>query len=148
MSPAGRPLHRLLFNLAAPTIANLAVRHRFLFLLRHRTILDTSGTPVSPLPSACRFYHICISCLNSWLVAVIVGLETKQAPLIIWWEKFVWLSVTYFSSASVAALIVTFSRDLDVSTLAIIGPLLLRVVSYAFEPQWGAWRTATSTSAI
>ncbi len=127
MSPAGRPLHRLLFNLAAPTIA-IWLSATVFFFFSGIEPYSIRPAPLSalflPLAGFTTLYFL----LNSWLVAVIVGLETKQAPLIIWWEKFVWLSVTYFSSASVAALIVTFSRDLDVSTLAIIGPLLL--VSY------------------
>lgn len=127
MSPAGRPPHRLLFNLAAPTIA-IWLSATVFFFFSGIEPYSIRPAPLSalflPLAGFTTLYFL----LNSWLVAVVVGLETKQAPLIIWWEKFVWLSVTYFSSASVAALIVTFSRDLDVSTLAIIGPLLL--VSY------------------
>ena len=46
----------------------------------------------------------------------------------IWWTNFTWLSVNYFSGASVAALLVTYIKDLDLSALAIIIPLL--VVSY------------------
>jgi diguanylate cyclase (GGDEF)-like protein/putative nucleotidyltransferase with HDIG domain len=127
MSPAGRPPHRLLFNLAAPTIA-IWLSATVFFFFSGIEPYSIRPAPLSalflPLAGFTTLYFL----LNSWLVAVVVGLETKQPPLIIWWEKFIWLSVTYFSSASVAALIVTFSRDLDVSTLAIIGPLVL--VSY------------------
>jgi putative nucleotidyltransferase with HDIG domain len=127
MSPAGRPPHRLLFNLAAPTIA-IWISATLFFFLSGIEPYSIRPAPLSalflPLAGFTTLYFL----LNSWLVAVVVGLETQQSPLIIWWEKFIWLSVTYFSSASVAALIVTFSRELDVSTLAIIGPLLL--VSY------------------
>jgi putative nucleotidyltransferase with HDIG domain len=66
--------------------------------------------------------------LNSWLVAIAVGLENRESPPRIWWDNFIWLSVNYFSGASVAALIVTYTRELELSTLAIIVPLL--VVSY------------------
>src|SRR5678816_1161721 len=43
-------------------------------------------------------------------------------------DNFIWLSVNSFSGASVAALIVSYTREIDISTLAIILPLL--VVSY------------------
>jgi putative nucleotidyltransferase with HDIG domain len=127
MSPAGRPVHRLLFNLAAPTVS-IWVAATLLFFFSEIQPYSVHPSPLSalflPLAGFTTLYFL----LNSWLVAFVVGLETRQPPLTIWWEKFVWLSVTYFSSASVAALIVTYSRELDVSTLAIIGPILL--VSY------------------
>jgi diguanylate cyclase (GGDEF)-like protein/putative nucleotidyltransferase with HDIG domain len=66
--------------------------------------------------------------LNSWLVAIAVGLENGKSPVRLWWGNFAWLSVNYFSGASVAALIVTYTRELEISTLAVIVPLL--VVSY------------------
>src|SRR4029078_2562710 len=66
--------------------------------------------------------------LNSWLVAIALGFETKRSPFEIWWKNFIWLAVNYFSGASVAALLVTYTHRLDFSTLAIIVPLL--VVSY------------------
>src|SRR5205085_5090957 len=66
--------------------------------------------------------------LNSWLVAVAVALETDKPAVSLWWQNFAWLSLNYFSGASVAALIVNYTRELDVSTLAIIIPIL--VVSY------------------
>jgi diguanylate cyclase (GGDEF)-like protein/putative nucleotidyltransferase with HDIG domain len=66
--------------------------------------------------------------LNSWLVAFALGFETQRSPIPIWWTNFTWLSVNYFSGASVAALIVTYTPGLDLSTLVVIVPLL--VVSY------------------
>lgn len=127
MVPAGRPLHRLLFNLAAPTIA-IWVSATVFFLFSGIEPYSIHPGPLSelflPLAGFTTLYFL----LNSWLVAVVVGLETKQSPLTIWWEQFIWLSVTYFSSASVAALIVNYSPELDVTTVVIFGPLLL--VSY------------------
>lgn len=127
MSPAGRPLHRLLFNLAAPTIAIWLSATAFFFLSDIQPY-SQHPAPLADLALPLAGFTTLYFLLNSWLVAVVVGLETRQSPLIIWWEKFIWLSVTYFSSASVAALIVTYSRELDFSTLAVIGPLML--VSY------------------
>lgn len=127
MSPAGRPPHRLLFNLSAPMVA-IWLSATVFFYFSGIQPYSVRPAPLSelflPLAGFTTLYFL----LNSWLVAIVVGLETRQSPAIIWWEKFIWLSVTYFSSASVAALIVTYSRELDVSTLAIIGPLVL--VSY------------------
>src|SRR5262249_52681925 len=69
---------------------------------------------------------------NSSLVAIAVGLERRESPLRIWSTNFTWLSVNYFSGASVAAVIVTYTNSQDIKalfgTLIIILPLL--VVSY------------------
>ena len=69
---------------------------------------------------------------NSWLVAFAVGLEKNQWPPEIWWKNFKWLAVNYFSGASVAGVLVTYSTTLTaralLGSLVIIVPLL--VVSY------------------
>jgi diguanylate cyclase (GGDEF)-like protein/putative nucleotidyltransferase with HDIG domain len=69
---------------------------------------------------------------NSSLVAVAVGLEKNESPIHIWSKNFTWLSINYFSGASVAAVIVTYTSSLNTKalfgTLIIILPLLL--VSY------------------
>jgi diguanylate cyclase (GGDEF)-like protein/putative nucleotidyltransferase with HDIG domain len=127
MAPAGRPLHRLLFNLAAPAVA-IWVSGSVFFLVSGIEPYSAHATPLRglfiPLGAFTALYFL----LNSWLVAFAVGLETGTSPFEIWWTNFIWLSVNYFSGASVAALIVTYTRQLDISTLAVIVPLL--VVSY------------------
>ena len=127
MAPAGRPPHRLLFNMAAPAIAIWASGNVFFLVsgiepfLRHTTPLQGLFIPLAAFTT---LYFL----LNSWLVAIAVGLETRTSPYSIWTNNFIWLSVNYFSGASVAALIVTYTRTLDIGTLAVIVPLL--VVSY------------------
>jgi putative nucleotidyltransferase with HDIG domain len=127
MSPAERPVHKLLFSLAAPSAA-LWISSTVFFLSSGIETYSKHATPLPglflPLAAFTALYFL----LNSWLVAIAVGLETRQPPLHVWWKNFTWLSVNYFSGASVAALIVTYERELDISTLAVIVPLL--VVSY------------------
>ena len=43
--------------------------------------------------------------LNSWLVAIVVGLHKRRSPVSVWRQSFLWLSLNYYSGASVAALI-------------------------------------------
>lgn len=127
MAPVSRPLHRFLFNLAAPAVAIWIAARIFYFF---PAIAPYSQHPIPlqdlllPLTTFTAVYFL----LNSWLVAVVVGIETQQSPLVIWWTKFTWLSVNYFSGASVAALIVTYMPELAPSALLIIVPLL--IVSY------------------
>ena len=66
--------------------------------------------------------------LNSGLVAVALGLERNENAFTIWRRLFPWLSINYFGGASVAALLVSYTRTIDLSALSIIVPLL--VISY------------------
>jgi len=66
--------------------------------------------------------------LNSGLVAVALGLERNENPFAIWRRLFPWLSINYFGGASVAALLVSYTRTIDLSALSIIVPLI--VISY------------------
>jgi putative nucleotidyltransferase with HDIG domain len=127
MTPAGRPLHRLVFNLSAPAVAIWIAAHAF-YLFPGIERYSIRATPLSQLLPPLTGFTALYFLLNSWLVAVVVGIERQESPLRIWWTKFTWLSVNYFSGASVAALIVTFMRELDPTALLIIVPLIL--VSY------------------
>ncbi len=127
MKPQGRPVYRALFNLAAPSVAIWSAGTAFYWLSGIAPYSEVF-TPLPRLFLPLLAFTAAYFLLNSWLVAVAVGLETQRSPLGIWWKNFAWLSVNYFSGASVAALIVTYTQRLDFSTLAVIVPLL--VVSY------------------
>jgi diguanylate cyclase (GGDEF)-like protein/putative nucleotidyltransferase with HDIG domain len=127
MKPGGRSVQRVLFNLAAPAIA-IWVSGTTFYWISGIQPYSQHATPLNrlflPLGAFTALYFL----LNSWLVAFALGFETDKSPVDIWWTNFTWLSVNYFSGASVAALIVAYTRELDFSTLAIIVPLL--IVSY------------------
>ncbi len=127
MKPQGRPLYRMTFNLAAPSIA-IWFAGKCFYLISDIRPYSEVFTPLPslfvPLLAFTALYFV----FNSSLVAVAVGLETERSPRHIWWKNFAWLSVNYFSGASLAALIVTYTQRLEFSTLAVIVPLL--VVSY------------------
>lgn len=127
MKPQGRPLYRMAFNLAAPSVAIWTAGSCF-YLLSGIHPYSEVFTPLPKLFVPLLAFTAAYFLFNSWLVAVAVGLETRRSAVQIWWKNFAWLSVNYFSGASVAALIVTYTQRLDLSTLAVIVPLL--VVSY------------------
>ena len=66
--------------------------------------------------------------LNSGLVAGALSFEKRVSPLRVWWEHFPWFSINYFGGVSVAALLVSYTRAVDLGTVGIIVPLLL--ISY------------------
>lgn len=127
MKPQGRPLYRMLFNLAAPSVAIWCAGTCF-YLISGIAPYSQVFTPLPSLFVPLLAFTAAYFLFNSSLVAVAVGLETQRSPATIWWKNFAWLSVNYFSGASLAALIVTYTQRLEFSTLAVIVPLL--VVSY------------------
>jgi diguanylate cyclase (GGDEF)-like protein/putative nucleotidyltransferase with HDIG domain len=125
----GRSIHKILFNIAAPAIAIWASATVFFAISGIQPYADQSAlVPLRSLFVPLLTFTVLYFLLNSWLVAIALGFETGRSPLSIWSKNFTWLAVNYFSGASVAALIVTYMRDDDISTLAVIVPLL--VVSY------------------
>jgi diguanylate cyclase (GGDEF)-like protein/putative nucleotidyltransferase with HDIG domain len=127
MTREGRLLHRVLFNMAAPSVAVWTAGTAF-YLLSGIQPYSTTFTPLPTLFLPLLAFTALYFLLNSWLVAIAVGLEGGRSPVGIWLKNFAWLSVNYFSGASLAALIVTYTKQLDFSSLAVIVPLL--VVSY------------------
>ena len=127
LRPQSRAPQRVLFNAAAPAIAIWVSGTVFYWFsgitpyLRHATPLPVLFLPLAVFTT---LYFL----LNTWLIALAVALHKNQPPLRIWWPQFTWVSVNYFSGASVAALLVTYSHSIDVSMLLIIVPLL--VISY------------------
>src|SRR6476659_9406 len=127
MKPDSRRLHRVLFNMAAPSVSVWTAGTAF-YLLSGIAPYSKVFTPLPELFVPLLVFTALYFLLNSWLVAVAVGLENYTSPVQIWWKNVAWLSVNYFSGASLAALIVTYTQQLDFSALAVIIPLL--VVSY------------------
>jgi putative nucleotidyltransferase with HDIG domain len=127
LRPQSRAPRRVLFNAAAPAVAIWLSGTIFYWFS------GTSSYPRHVIPLPALFLPLAVFTtlyflLNTWLVAIAVALHKNQSPLRIWWPRFTWVSVNYFSGASVAALLVTYSHSIDVSTLLIIVPLL--VISY------------------
>jgi putative nucleotidyltransferase with HDIG domain len=70
--------------------------------------------------------------VNSTLIAVAVGFETGRAIWNIWHKDFLWLSLNYFGGASVSALLVVYTREIDPAYLSVIVPLLL-ILYFTFK---------------
>jgi putative nucleotidyltransferase with HDIG domain len=69
--------------------------------------------------------------LNSWLIAVAVGFEKHTSAMLVWRQNFLWLSVNFFSGASMAALLLPYLQDPEQSFFRVAGILLpLLLISY------------------
>jgi putative nucleotidyltransferase with HDIG domain len=62
--------------------------------------------------------------LSSWIITFAIALERRLPPFKIWRENFAWISLNYFGGASVAALIVSYTNELDWTFFVIILTLL------------------------
>jgi putative nucleotidyltransferase with HDIG domain len=63
--------------------------------------------------------------LNTWLVAFALAFEKRENAFVLWQRNFQWFALNYFGGISVAALLVSYTRSVDLSAIAIILPILL-----------------------
>jgi diguanylate cyclase (GGDEF)-like protein/putative nucleotidyltransferase with HDIG domain len=127
LRPQSRAPQRILFNAAAPAVAIWVSGTVFYWFSGVSPFLRQT-TPLASLILPLAIFTTLYFLLNTWLVAFAVALHKNQSPARIWWPQFTWVSINYFSGASVAALLVTYSHTIDLRTLLIIVPLL--VISY------------------
>jgi len=123
---AREPL-RVLFNLASASLSIWTAGHAF-YAMSGIEPLSISPTRVPellwPLVAMTSIHFL----LNSGLVAAALSTERNDSAFMIWRKIFPWLSINYFGGASVAALLVSYTRTVDFMALSIIVPLL--VISY------------------
>ena len=70
--------------------------------------------------------------LNSWLVAIVVGLHKRRSPLSVWRQSFLWLSLNYYSGASVAALILPYLVQAGDSAFMYVAGVILPVLIISY----------------
>jgi putative nucleotidyltransferase with HDIG domain len=58
-------------------------------------------------------------------VAIALGFERRTSPWELWRRHFTWLSLNYLAGASLALLLVTYTRGLDLTAVGVIVPLLI-----------------------
>ncbi len=115
-----------LFNLSATALAIWIAANAFYWLTSIQPgqegliVTDLIG----PLFVLAALYFL----INTSLVAIALGYERGVNPWTLWREHFPWFSLNYFGGVSVAALLVAYTRSIDLATVSIILPLL--VISY------------------
>jgi putative nucleotidyltransferase with HDIG domain len=131
------PLYKIVFNVCALPLTIWVASHLF-FLTAGIPPLTASpqNVPISQLLIPLLVFTIAYFALNSWIITFAIALEKHLSPIKIWRENFVWLSLNYFGGASVAALLVTYTKDLDLTYLAVIVPLLV-VLYFTFSMSMG-----------
>jgi putative nucleotidyltransferase with HDIG domain len=125
-----RPL-QLAFNVAAPSVAIWVASHCFYWATGIQPLLDSSHpdlTLVVPLLGLATLYFL----LNSSLVAVAVASQKKKPAFLIWKQSFLWLSLNFYSGASVAALLLPYLQQHSGNTLWYIAGVLLPVLLISY----------------
>jgi putative nucleotidyltransferase with HDIG domain/diguanylate cyclase (GGDEF)-like protein len=127
---ASRLLSRVLFNMSAPAIAIWVASHAF-FIVADIEPLSVTARPILSLVAPLLLLALIYFLLNSWLIAIAVGFEQNTSPAFVWRRNFLWLSLNYFSGASVAALLLPYLQDVQQGFIQVAGMLLpLLVISY------------------
>jgi putative nucleotidyltransferase with HDIG domain len=124
----GHPAYRLLFNIFALPASLWVGAHLFFWssgLPPLSTLPATRGNKViTDIILSLALFTGCYFALNSLSIATAIAIERRVPPLRVWKDNFAWLWLNYFGGASVAALLVIYTRDLDYGFLAIVLPLL------------------------
>jgi putative nucleotidyltransferase with HDIG domain len=118
---------RILFNLTSAAISIWVAGTAF-YALGGFPPLSERSVPLPQLLIPLVALTLLYFTLNSALVAIAVAIERTETAFSIWRKNFLWLSLNYFGGASVAALLVSYTRTVDFTALGIIVPLL--VISY------------------
>ena len=137
----GSAIHKILFNTAAPSIAIWTAAHVFFRIsgfepyatLPQAAARHSLQELFTPLAVFTAVYFL----LNSGLITIVVGLEKNHSPVELWRRNFVWLSVNYFSGASVAAIIVTFSGEVKSAHSPLLCRYWLCATSHSGQPSTG-----------
>ncbi len=119
--------YRPLFNMAAPTISFWIASH-VLFAVGHIGPLLNQPSPANVLVLPLAACAIVYFGLNSWLIALPTAAQRGLSPFGVWRESSLLLSLNYLFGAALALLLVVYTRDVDLTFIGVIIPLLL--VSY------------------
>jgi diguanylate cyclase (GGDEF)-like protein/putative nucleotidyltransferase with HDIG domain len=133
----GHPFYRIAFNVCALPASLWLAAHLFYWASDYRPLsFVQTQVEIGGLLKPLFLFTITYFLLNSWLIAFAISLEKHLSPFRVWKENFAWLSLNYFGGASVAALLVTYTRNIDYAYLAFVLPLLA-VLYFTFSMSMG-----------
>jgi putative nucleotidyltransferase with HDIG domain len=126
----GPPL-QVAFNIAAPSLAIWLASHVFYWITGIDPLLDSTQpklTLVVPLLGLATLYFL----LNSWLIAFAVAFQKRLPAFAIWTQSFLWLSLNFYSGASVAALLLPYIQQNSGNALWYINGVILPVLLISY----------------
>jgi putative nucleotidyltransferase with HDIG domain len=135
----GHPFYRIAFNICALPASLWIGAHIFYQVwgkLPLAYLPPTEEIKIGSLLVPLILFTVSYYLLNSWLIAFAISLEKHLSSITVWKDNFAWLSLNYFGGASVAALLVTYTRNIDFAYLAFVLPLLA-VLYFTFSMSLG-----------
>jgi putative nucleotidyltransferase with HDIG domain len=117
------PLRQVL-NVVAPALGMWTGSHVFFWLAGIAPLAQAHapvGQLVFPLFALAAVYFL----LNSGLIAVAIGLETRKSAVQIWRQHFSWLSVHCLAAASVSFCLVLLIYQVSLSAVLVVLPMLV-----------------------
>jgi putative nucleotidyltransferase with HDIG domain len=123
----GLEFHKLLFNTTAPALS-IWVAAKLFFLVAGIPPLAQSSATLSTVLPGLLVFTLVYFLMNSLLMAAVVGFAEARSPLDVWRHNFLWLCLSFLSGASASILLISVSREINLTSLAVIVPLL--IVSY------------------
>jgi len=121
---------RVLFNVAAPSVAIWLAAHSFYWITGITPLADVPR-PILPLLIPIIVLAVLYFLLNSVFVALAISFEKHVSAFAVWRDSFLWLSLNYLSGASVAALLLPYLQPSEHEFVSVIGVLLpLLLISY------------------
>ncbi|HEY3043219.1 MAG TPA: HD domain-containing phosphohydrolase [Vicinamibacterales bacterium] len=121
-SSSQRSLDRVLFNMAAPTIAIWIATHLFFALGGNRQPIEGALAALRLLAALTLFGAVDFG-LNSGIVAIAVGFERRISVVSIWREHLSGVWITYFGGIFGAMLLMFLARFSVLEALILIVPL-------------------------
>src|SRR5262245_38058875 len=117
------PWRQIAFNTAAPAISLWVATLIFYAIAQVRPLALADSRLdhiIFPLLWATAVYFV----LNSGLVALAVGFDTRQSPVTIWKQHFSWLSLSYLAAGSASFCLVLLIQKLSLGAIAVVLPLV------------------------
>lgn len=128
-----RSVLRAMFNVAAGALAiSSAARILEWILPIHPAASAPLDELLIPVVALALSYFI----INSWLIATALAFEQRASPGVIWRRNFLWVALNYLGGASVALVLVSYTRDINLTAVGLIVPLLV-VLYLTFRTSWG-----------
>ena len=123
--------YRALFNMAAPA-ASIWCASQLLFRFTSIEPIFKQPATINSLLAPLVMFTFVYFGLNSGLITLAVAFETGLSSYKIWRDNFRWVSLNYFCGASVALLLVVYTRGVDLRFIGVIVPVLL-VLYFTFK---------------
>jgi len=120
--PKRMALHQMAFNVGLGAFEALVGGITFLRLNGGTLELRSAQSFIAVLATALTFYAI-----NTFGVATIIALCTKDKTLKVWRENFLWTAPSYFASASVGALAILVFKGQVGGILLFVAPIVYMV---------------------